>query len=542
MLKFQFILPTLIAAIASVVLTATPDQWRSKSIYQVMTDRFAVADNSSKPCDTSARKYCGGSWKGITSHLDYIQNLGFDAIWISPVVENLEGETGYGEAYHGYWTKNINKINTHYGSEGDLMELSNALHSRNMFLMVDIVVNHFAVIPPNSTSSKLDFSNLSPFPSESDYHTRCEIRDYMNQTEVEQCWLGDNILPLADLNTEDPSIVQALNSWISELVKKYDMDGLRLDTAKHIRKDFWPSFTQSAAIFTIGEVVSDQTNYTKAYTYCLDSILDYPGWFSLKSAFSNPAGNLSALVDTVTKTQTIYKNGAFMTGSFLENHDQPRFQSLTQDQALVKNAMMWPFINDGIPILYYGQEQGYTGAEDPQNREALWPTAYGTQNVLTKHVISLNAARKAAAAWNPNFLSTSLKFIAQPNQGTLVVSKPPLLALLTNVGNKSTTTTSWTIPGSEGLYMSGEDIVNVLDCKVYQADKEGGISVQVDSGMPQLLMPASSLNQHGILCSSVATGTGNSKIVSSTVTQTSHVGWSVVCGTFLAFWSVLFLL
>lgn len=105
---------------------------------------------------------------------------------------------------------------------------------------------------------------------------------------------------------------------------------------------------------------------------CLDSILDYPGWFSLKSAFSNPAGNLSALVDTVTKTQTIYKNGAFMTGSFLENHDQPRFQSLTQDQAvsispsvhisllkwsdqLVKNAMMWPFINDGIPILYYGQ-------------------------------------------------------------------------------------------------------------------------------------------------------------------------------------------
>lgn len=76
----------------------------------------------------------------------------------------------------------------------------------------------------------------------------------MNQTEVEQCWLGDNILPLADLNTEDPSIVQALNSWISELVKKYDMDGLRLDTAKHIRKDFWPSFTQSAAIFTIGEV------------------------------------------------------------------------------------------------------------------------------------------------------------------------------------------------------------------------------------------------------------------------------------------------
>jgi alpha-amylase len=77
----------------------------------------------------------------------------------------------------------------------------------------------------------------------------------MNQTEVEQCWLGDKVLPLADLNTEDPSIVKVINSWISDFVKKYKVDGLRLDTAKHIRKDFWPSFTQSAAIFTIGEVM-----------------------------------------------------------------------------------------------------------------------------------------------------------------------------------------------------------------------------------------------------------------------------------------------
>jgi len=57
------------------------------------------------------------------------------------------------------------------------------------------------------------------------------------------------------LNTEDLSIVKALNDWISNLVKKYNVDGLRLDTAKHIRKDFWPGFAQSAAIFTIGEVI-----------------------------------------------------------------------------------------------------------------------------------------------------------------------------------------------------------------------------------------------------------------------------------------------
>jgi alpha-amylase len=129
----------------------------------------------------------------------------------------------------------------------------------------------FAILPPNSTDSKLDFSNLSPFPSESDYHPRCDIKDYTNQTEVEQCWLGDNILPLADLNTEDPSIVKALNSWISDFTQKYNVDGLRLDTVKHIRKDFWPDFAKSAAAFTIGEV--------KVFTYP-NAIVGSESWFS----------------------------------------------------------------------------------------------------------------------------------------------------------------------------------------------------------------------------------------------------------------------
>jgi alpha-amylase len=67
--------------------------------------------------------------------------MGFDAIWISPVVENIDDETKYGEAYHGYWTKNINTVNTKFGSADDLKALSAALHSRGMYLMVDVVVN-----------------------------------------------------------------------------------------------------------------------------------------------------------------------------------------------------------------------------------------------------------------------------------------------------------------------------------------------------------------------------------------------------------------
>ncbi|KAF9467000.1 glycoside hydrolase family 13 protein [Collybia nuda] len=502
------ILPALF--LAQSAFAATADEWRGRSIYQLLTDRFATTNNSSSPCDTTSRKYCGGTWKGITAHLDYIQAMGFDAVWISPIVENLEGETAYGEAYHGYWTKNINKINTNFGTEDDLNELSAALHTRGMFLMVDVVVNHLVTVPDNSSKNgqdpTFDYSEITPFSTANDYHPFCLIQNYDNQTDVEQCWIGDKVLPLSDLDTEDPEIVTTMNEWIAGLVKKYKIDGVRIDTVKHVRKDFWPDFAKSAGVFTIGEILDDKTSYLKGYTEVIDSVLDYPTWFPLKTGFTSPQGNLSAITEIVVEAQKTYKNGMFMTGSFLENHDQERFQAATQDQALVKNAMTWPFINDGVPILYYGQEQGYTGGNDPNNREALWPTGFDTSKPLVDHVKTLNAARKAAVAANDKFLTTSMSFIGQSDSAVLAVSKPPLLGLLTNAGNKSTGSTKWTIPGSAGLFKAGESVVNVFECKSINADDKGGITVQANGGMPQLMMPASMLGKAGGLCPSITAG------------------------------------
>lgn len=79
----------------------TPAQWRSQSIYQVMTDRFARTDlSTTASCVTSEQIYCGGTWEGLISKLDYIQNMGFTAIWISPMVAQMSGDTSDGESYH----------------------------------------------------------------------------------------------------------------------------------------------------------------------------------------------------------------------------------------------------------------------------------------------------------------------------------------------------------------------------------------------------------------------------------------------------------
>ncbi|THH31734.1 hypothetical protein EUX98_g2466 [Antrodiella citrinella] len=485
------------ALLAAPAFAATAEQWRNRTIYQLVVDRFATPDGSSPACDTSNRVYCGGTWNGVVSKLDYIQDMGFDAVWISPVVANIEGTTAYGEAFHGYWTQDINALNSHFGTASDLQALAAALHKRNMYLMVDIVVNHVA-----SPKNPPDYTIFTPFDQASQFHTEVFIQqaDYTtNQTAVEQGWLGDTNLPLPDIDTEDPNIVSTYNTWVGQLVSNYSVDGLRIDTVKHIRQDFWPDFAKSAGVYTVGEVEDNRTDYLAGYTKVIDSVLDYSTYYSVFPAFSSTSGNLSTVSQVVQEAQSSFNNGEFFVGSFIENHDQPRFQSITTDQALVMNAMSWPFIQDGIPILYYGQEQGYTGSNDPANREALWLSGYDTNKTLVKHVTKLNAARRAAAAADSTYLTTGAKFlIAAPN--TLAVQKPGVLALLANGGNSSTP--QWTVPNAG--FKANEVLMDIVACTTVTADGNGGVTVTGSGGMPLILMPTAVGSP---VCSSTASST-----------------------------------
>lgn len=118
--------------------------------------------------------------------------------------------------------------------------------------MFDVVVNHMAA---NALPPAFNFSILNPFSSQADFHSQCFVDGGNNQTNTEQCWLGDDVLPLPDLDTEDPMVVATMYQWIQNLVREYSVDGVRIDTVKHIRKDFWPSFITSAGVFSLGEAI-----------------------------------------------------------------------------------------------------------------------------------------------------------------------------------------------------------------------------------------------------------------------------------------------
>jgi alpha-amylase len=138
------------------------------NLCRIVTDRFALSEDSTVPldaCDPMKQRYCGGTWNSIRRNLDYIQNMGFTAIWISPVNRNIEGVTAYGESYHGYWIDDISQLNAHFGTANDLKALSAELHARGMYLMVDMVVNN--VVAAGTTEP--DLSSFF-FKQPSQYH------------------------------------------------------------------------------------------------------------------------------------------------------------------------------------------------------------------------------------------------------------------------------------------------------------------------------------------------------------------------------------
>lgn len=144
-----------LALVGSVALAKSTAEWKQRNIYQLLTDRYAKGNGDKSGCDL--HNYCGGDFDGIVSKLQYIKNLGFNAIWISPVVDNMDG------GYHGYWAANWEKINSHFGGEASLKRLVDTAHSMDIWVMVDVVANHVAPIGN-------DFSKIYPFNKQEHYH------------------------------------------------------------------------------------------------------------------------------------------------------------------------------------------------------------------------------------------------------------------------------------------------------------------------------------------------------------------------------------
>ena len=320
----------------------TKDEWLSRSIYQILTDRFARTSDTGS-CNLS--QYCGGNYQGIINKLDYIKGMGFDAIWISPIVENYAG------SYHGYHLTNLYNVNTNFGSESDLVNLITACHNKDIWVMVDVVANH---VGPVGT----DYSQIYPFNLAEHYHDYCDITDWTNQWQVENCRLSG----LPDLNQDGNSwVAQTLLDWIKDIVSKYNIDGIRIDTILEVPKSFWDSFRSAAGVFQIGEAFNGDINYVADYQNHLDSVFNYPLYYVIQNSFCGSFTNLESYWFNSRSTFPAPK----YTATFIENHDNKRFLNRCNDIGKFTNAVVFSLLWEGIPVFYYGGEQYYSGGDDP---------------------------------------------------------------------------------------------------------------------------------------------------------------------------------
>ena len=241
--SFFFLIITILLSFTQNALH-TKDEWKSRTIYELLTDRFARTGEDYKTgCDLS--NYCGGTFKGIQQHLDYISGMGFNAIWISPIVLNKEG------SYHGYHALDLYQINPHYGTAYELKELIRTCHKKDIWVILDAVPNHMAPDVP--------ISSINPFNKDEYYHDYCVIDDENNQEQRENC----RLFGLPDLKQEHPFVKEKYLEWIEDIIDDYDFDGVRYADVPYVPKWFWKEFSQAANTYTFGVISSSSSFYEK---------------------------------------------------------------------------------------------------------------------------------------------------------------------------------------------------------------------------------------------------------------------------------------
>ena len=311
-----------------------------------------------------------GDFAGLTTKLDYLQDLGVNTIWITPVVENIttnlssaEGLDAFG--YHGYWASNFTTLNKHLGTQEEFKALLDAAHARNMKIMVDVVLNHAGYGTEDYFNNLLTDASGSPVKM---------IRDASNTVNGDD--VLDSLADLPDFATENADVRNQLVAWQTEWMQKFDIDYYRVDTVKHVDSTTWAAFKNSLTkanpdFKMIGEYSGAGYGNTAGElgSGTMDSLLD----FDFNDFAQQFVGGSIANVEKSLQTRNNSINNTATLGSFLGSHDEDGLQyklinesgmSETEAYNLMKVAATLQITAKGQPVIYYGEELGQTGANN----------------------------------------------------------------------------------------------------------------------------------------------------------------------------------
>ena len=387
------------AALASPNFVGTTEPMAEHSVYFVITDRFVNGDVSNDqreqglpnhgtfnrpvpgapPGRSDNVGYMGGDFRGLLNNAGYIRDMGFGAVWLTPIVENPneaftggtpvawrsmftdQGKTGY----HGYWATNFYRVDEHWPSEGlGFRELSSGLRARGLKTVLDVVANHGA---PSFTAptQRDDFGKLfgpdgalladhQNLPPKKLKPTRNPLHAFYNT--------APDIAQLSDLEEDNPAVLDYLAGaylhWIEQ-----GADAFRVDTIKHMPLPFWKRFTdriraEHPGFFMFGEAFDYEAEMIAPFTQPENggiTVLDFPLKAAMEKVFGTEQLGFETVVPALHLVGGPYSN-PYNLMTFYDNHDMPR---LDADDTGFINANNLLFTARGIPVVYYGSETGF---------------------------------------------------------------------------------------------------------------------------------------------------------------------------------------
>lgn len=415
---------------------AAPAWTRDAVVYNIFPDSFAagkrLAPNGAPPCR-------GGTVRGVTENLDYIASLGFNCIYLNPIFA--------ARSYHRYDTLDYYRIDPHMGTEDDLRDLVRRAHALGIRVILDGVFNHVSSDHP-FFRDVLEKGRASRYYS--CFYALPETPRLPAAGELPGYTCFSYVADMPKTNTADPFLRQYFCDVGAYWVRKFDVDGWRLDVANELDDGFLRAFRASVKAaksdaLIVGEVWENAAHYLGGDM--LDSAMNYDFRRYCRRFFAEQTVDAETFDTNVSTLLLRYnENALFAQLNLLDSHDVSRFLSLCGGKTeRMELAVLLQMTFPGMPCVFYGDEKGLCGESEPEYRRPMEWDASSPLEEVYRRMIALRKTHPAlrygsfhtelacggvyrySRVWNGTKITVAMNLGAEPvkaeKRGTLLLKK-----------------------------------------------------------------------------------------------------------------------
>lgn len=373
------------------------EKWLQESIiYQIFPDRFCNGDNSKNTEGTlswgkgkvNTKSMYGGDLRGVIEKLSYLKELGVNLIYLTPVFKSTTN--------HKYNTKDYFDIDPQFGTINEARELVEKAHNNGIKIIFDAVFNH-------SGSDFFAFKDLIKNQQQSKYKEWYFIDSWpVSQAKDKYYTFANGCENMPKLNTNNEEVKEYLLSVGEYWIKEIGIDGWRLDVCDEVGHEFWREFRKrikkaNKNTIIIGEIMHEANSFLKGDQ--LDGIMNYPFKNAIIDFFGKNIINAREFLDIMAENRVLYMDSIIrQMWNLIGSHDTKRIYNECEGNInKIKLAIAYQFLYIGVPYIYYGDEIGLDGEDDPDNRKCMiWDEENQNKDLLNfyKMMIKLRKANK----------------------------------------------------------------------------------------------------------------------------------------------------